>query len=83
MIEPVLFKQPDKSNDCLKFLLPKTMMWVLVLLSFRKCALVQSEMEDRQEGTSEKRVELEETKFSGALTNTKASLDALEELKSE
>ena len=55
--DPVLFKQPDKLTDCLKLLLPKTMTWVLVAFSLRKWVLVQSVIEERQEGTSEKSVE--------------------------
>ena len=57
MREPELFKQPDKLTDCLKLLLPKNMTWVLVVLSLRKWVLVHSEMEERQEGTSEKSVD--------------------------
>ena len=57
MSDPLLFKQPDKLTDCLKLLLPKTMTLVLVGFSLRKWALVHSEIEERQEGTSEKSVE--------------------------
>ena len=55
--EPELFKQPDKFTDCLKLLLPKTMTWVFVVFSLRKCVLVHFEMEERQAGTSEKSVD--------------------------
>ena len=54
MSEPLLFKQPDKLTDCLKLLLPKTMTLVLVVLSLRKWVFIQSEIEERHEGTSEK-----------------------------
>ena len=57
MSDPLLFKQPDKLTDCLKLLLPKTMTLVLVVLSLRKWVFIQSEIEERHEGTSEKSVE--------------------------
>ena len=57
MRELELFRQLDKLSDCLKFLLPKTMTWVLAAFSFRKWVFVHFEMEVRQEGTSEKRVD--------------------------
>ena len=57
MREPVLFKQPDKLTDCLKLLLPNTMTWVLVVFSLRKWVVVHLEIEERQEGTSKKRVD--------------------------
>ena len=57
MSDQLLFKQPDKLTDCLKLLLPKTMTLVLVGFSLRKWVLVHSEIEERQEGTSENSVE--------------------------
>ena len=57
MRELELFKQLDKLTDCLKLLLPKTMTLVLVGFSLRKWVLVYSEIEERQEGTSENSVE--------------------------
>ena len=57
MSELELFKQLDKLTDCLKLLLPNTMTWVLVVFSFRKWVFVHFEIEERQEGTSEKSVD--------------------------